>query len=1590
MMSNSSYLEPQLPPHFYQSSAELGEEEEEMPATEKDLAEDAPWKKIQQNTFTRWCNEHLKCVNKRIVDLQKDLSDGLKLIGLLEVLSQKKMYRKYHSRPNFRQMKLENVSVALEFLEREHIKLVSIDSKAIVDGNLKLILGLIWTLILHYSISMPMWEDEDDEDAKKLTPKQRLLGWIQNKVPQLPITNFHRDWRDGKALGALVDNCAPVGLCPDWETWDPSQPVENAREAMQQADDWLGVPQVIAPEEIVDPNVDEHSVMTYLSQFPKSKLKPGAPLRAKTLHPKRAKAYGPGIEPRGNVVLKPAEFLVETVEAGLGEVLVYVEDPEGHTEEARVIPNNDKNRTYSVVYPAQSEGAVCWAGHRQKSLHGERFQGHGRPDQSSGPWAGTAAHGNVANKPTYFDIYTAGAGAGDVGVIIVDSHGRRDTVEIVLENKGTVFSVLQSVPPPGSPVQTGPQSIRTSPSDKTKRGPPPTPPKPRRPTCNPNACRASGRGLQPKGLRVKEVADFKVYTKGAGSGELKVTVKGPKGLEEPVKVIEMENGIYECNYYPIMMGKYIVTITWGGHSIPRSPFEIQVSEEAGPQKVRAWGPGLETGMVGKSADFVVEAIGTEVGTLGFSIEGPSQAKIECDDKGDGSCDVRYWPTEPGDYAVHVICDDEDIKDSPFMAHILPAANDVFPENVRCYGPGLEPLGCIVNKPADFTIDTHGAGRGELKLYAQDAEGFPIDIQITDNGDSTFFCVYIPTKPIKHTIIITWGEVNVPNSPFRVTIGEGSHPENVKVYGPGVEKTGLKANEPTYFTVDCSEAGQGDVSIGIKCAPGVVGPAEADIDFDIIKNDNDTFTVKYTPPGAGQYTIMVLFADQEIPISPFRIKVDPSHDAAKVRAEGPGLNKTGVEVGKPTHFTIYTKGAGKAKPEVHFTGAAKGEAVRDFEIIDNHDYSYTVRYTAVQQGNMSITVCHGGDPIPKSPFNISVAPPLDLNKVKVQGLNNKVDVGKDEEFMVSTQGAGGQGKLDVKITSPSRRPIPCKLESGTANELHTVKYIPPEEGPYRVDISYDENPVPGSPFTVEGVMPPDPSKVRAYGPGLQGGVVGKPAPFAIDTKGAGTGGLGLTVEGPCEAKIECQDNGDGSCSVSYLPTEPGEYAINILFADQHIPGSPFKAMVQSVFDPSKVTASGPGLERGKVNEDGSFTVDCSKAGEAELTIEIISDSGAKAEVHVQNNSDGTYSITYIPQYHGMYTITIKYGGHAVPKFPARLQVDPAIDTSGVKVYGPGVEPRGVLREVTTHFTVDALAHYKSGSSHVKACISNPSGANTDAYITDKGDGTYRVEYTPYEDGLHLIEVLFDEVSVPKSPFRVSVTEGCDPSRVRAYGPGLEEGLVNKSNRFTVETRGAGTGGLGLAIEGPSEAKMSCKDNKDGSCSVEYIPFTPGDYDVNITFGGLPIPGSPFRVPVRELVDPSKVRCSGPGLGSGVRAHVPQTFTVDSTKAGVAPLEVQLYGPTGVAEPISITDNGDGTHTVNYTPANDGPYTVCVKYADQEVPRSPFKIKTLPAHDASKVRASGPGLNASGVPASLPVEFPSMPEMPERDCSRFRYW
>lgn len=101
----------------------------------------------------------------------------------------------------------------------------------IVDGNLQRILGLVWTLILHYQINLGF------------QPRQALLSWIQVRLPDKGIKNFTTDWNSGINLAALVDSVVP-GLCSEHATMDASMPLQNAKLAMDRAEQRLNIPQV--------------------------------------------------------------------------------------------------------------------------------------------------------------------------------------------------------------------------------------------------------------------------------------------------------------------------------------------------------------------------------------------------------------------------------------------------------------------------------------------------------------------------------------------------------------------------------------------------------------------------------------------------------------------------------------------------------------------------------------------------------------------------------------------------------------------------------------------------------------------------------------------------------------------------------------------------------------------------------------------------------------------------------------------------------------------------------------------------------------------------------------------------------------------------------------------------------------------------------------------------------------------------------------------------------------------------------------------------------------------------------------------------
>ena len=131
-----------------------------------------------------------------------------------------------------------------------------------------------------------------------------------------------------------------------------------------------------------------------------------------------------------------------------------------------------------------------------------------------------------------------------------------------------------------------------------------------------------------------------------------------------------------------------------------------------------------------------------------------------------------------------------------------------------------------------------------------------------------------------------------------------------------------------------------------------------------------------------------------------------------------------------------------------------------------------------------------------------------------------------------------------------------------------------------------------------------------------------------------------------------------------------------------------------------------------------------------------------------------------------------------------------------------------------FIVDTADLPANSKAQLECDITGPDGNPVEADVSKMGpDGPFQVSYIPTEEGDHEVDLRYDGTPLPDSPYPVAAIRGCNPQKVKAYGDGLEKGIVDEINTFTIETRNAGTGGLGIAVEGPSEAEMNCEDNKN---------------------------------------------------------------------------------------------------------------------------------------------------------------------------------
>lgn len=458
------------------------------------------------------------------------------------------------------------------------------------------------------------------------------------------------------------------------------------------------------------------------------------------------------------------------------------------------------------------------------------------------------------------------------------------------------------------------------------------------------------------------------------------------------------------------------------------------------------------------------------------------------------------------------------------------------------------------------------------------------------------------------------------------------------FGPGLET--LEVNCYGDFQVSCThDMTIDDLEVTVK-GPTGSKPVE------ITEHGNGQFSCSYLPTAAGDHLISIKVEDKPIPGSPFTAHIKFAAYTDKCSAEGPGL-ASGTTT-EPCHFKIRSKDeAGYARMRIHVVGPSKAEPIEMVE--DMEEKCINVTYHPSAAGDYTIRVLWGEANVHGSPFTVPVTGDTvnDPSKVIVTGEGLKGgEVDQPLKFFVEGEAGAGPGPLGIRMVGPSKPTITADDSSEEGVELTVLCRDP---GEYQLVLKWGTDEVPTSPYTVK--VTGEGRKVRpelctATGDGISTGKVGDPVTFTVNIPDeAGPGTMGVSVAGPHPPKpIEIINNQDGSMVVTYHPIAPGNYTIEVTWAEEHISGSPFTAVVSgdAVRNPKQVFAEGEIIGQFmKCNQLGTITV-IPKEGAGAGPLRAKLEGPTKADLQLMANADGTMLVSFIPKESGHYSLHLLWG------------------------------------------------------------------------------------------------------------------------------------------------------------------------------------------------------------------------------------------------------------------------------------------------------------------------------------------------------------
>ncbi len=792
----------------------------------------------------------------------------------------------------------------------------------------------------------------------------------------------------------------------------------------------------------------------------------------------------------------------------------------------------------------------------------------------------------------------------------------------------------------------------------------------------------------------------------------------------------------------------------------------------------------------------------------------------------------------------------------------------------------------------------------------------VPVEIEELSDTHFRIGFVPDEEDVYTLSVDYGEDSIKGSPFVFNLGP---PDASRVCHKG-NTLPKKVGDVVVLAFDTSEAGSGQLTAKTRGEKSRV--VATDLEVVPIGDYKATFTAHL----ADVYSVEVKLEDKEVRGSPFILDLSDIADPSKVECGEASYEK----VGEPIHLPVDVSKAGKGKLRVECKGSNEEEV--EVEIKPSEDSPKEIVFVPLARDQYTIHVFYEDVEIDASPLEVDLRP-IAPNAGEISRDKPTADsmrVGEEIRITFNTANAGN-GKMNAICRGESVGNVPISVVKLSRGK-HGVKFIPPEEDIYMIDVLWTRTPVPGSPFTINLIPEgrPDASKCQIVDLQAIPRIVAVGDAFTLDvlSAGAGNGNLVVEAEGPMNLQSSPNHNHKEACDTDSDSNSIGD-------------------------------------------------------GESSPVVRLVS------------RDPPQHSVSYTPMMIGVHKLQLLWSGKEIPGSPFRVE---AIVATTCAYGGPAI-----LDLRTVHKRKNMKAH----AVRVGVGDSAKKKAQLKVRIDKVMTGHFKLVCDLKQLGIHYVHVYAKGKEIVGSPFIVNYTKAASPELCTVHGL-LKIGWVGVPFHFTVDTTQAGDGELLVyrRVLAMGMSRMSSRlslrqsvskqsvystiedldpdfivtDNRDGTKGVIYTPSSSGDVDVEVTFAGTPIPGSPFHLLIRNKSEtdgsdvisidiPKKLSTTkrissqqlpGPAEMAGLtfentklRVGIPHQFKLHCEDFGDHPPDITCKPQDAASIAVTLAP-GKNSYWCEITPQKSGKHTIAVKYDGSHIFGSPFHVKFKAAANAQKCR------------------------------------